>query len=168
MSARIVSAALLLALLFSGCSAPAVPEGSSPQTQKALSCTLTFSCAPVLDQLDALDADKTSLIPEDGVLLSVDNAAFASGDTVFDLTLREIQARKLHIEFTTSPVYGSVYIEGIFNLYEFDCGPLSGWVYTVNGLSPSVGCGEYALEDGDAVQWLFVCDRTGPGQEDTP
>lgn len=35
-------------------------------------------------------------------------------------------------------MYNSAYIEGINNLYEFDCGELSGWMYKVNGLVPQL------------------------------
>ena len=52
----------------------------------------------------------------------------------------------------------SYYISGIDNLYEFQFGDLSGWMYLVNGETPSVGCGEYKLSDGDTVQWLYTCD----------
>ena len=51
-----------------------------------------------------------------------------------------------------------VYISGINYLYEFDFGDLSGWVYHVNGVSPSVGCGEYKLSDGDRIEWLYTCN----------
>ena len=53
---------------------------------------------------------------------------------------------------------GMVYVSGIGYLYEFDYGDLSGWMYRVNGETPSVGCAEYALSDGDQVEWLYTCD----------
>jgi hypothetical protein len=37
-----------------------------------------------------------------------------------------LQSRKIHLEFMTTPALGTVYIEGICNIYEFDCGELSG------------------------------------------
>ena len=37
-------------------------------------------------------------------------------------------------------------------LYEFDFGDLSGWIFRVNGTTAEVGCGEYVLEEGDAVE----------------
>ena len=43
------------------------------------------------------------------------------------------------------------YIEGINNLYEFDCGEQSGWMYSVNGWFPNYGCSRYQLKDGDVV-----------------
>ena len=41
---------------------------------------------------------------------------------------------------------------------ELDFGDLSGWIYHVNGFAPPVGCGEYVLEDGDKIEWLYSCD----------
>ena len=49
-----------------------------------------------------------------------------------------------------------VYIAGINYLYEFEYGDLSGWIYHVNGVSPSVGCADYILKDGDAIEWLYT------------
>ena len=35
-------------------------------------------------------------------------------------------------------MYNSYYVEGIGNLYEFDCGSESGWMYKVNGWFPQL------------------------------
>ena len=51
-----------------------------------------------------------------------------------------------------------VYIAGINYIYEFDFGDLSGWVYHVNGITPSRNCGEYVLSDGDRIEWLYTCE----------
>ena len=48
--------------------------------------------------------------------------------------------------------------QGIHNLYEFDCGELSGWMYNVNGWFPNYGCSRYALQDGDVIRWRYTCD----------
>lgn len=49
-------------------------------------------------------------------------------------------------------------IDGLTNAMEGY--PNSGWLYYVNGESPTTGASEYALSDGDAVQWKFVTDFT--------
>ena len=64
----------------------------------------------------------------------------------------------VHMEFADTPMYNSVYIEGIGNLYEFDCGERSGWMYRVNGWFPNYGCSRYQLEPGDTVEWVYTCD----------
>ena len=55
-------------------------------------------------------------------------------------------------------MYNSHYIEGINNLYEFDCGELSGWMYSVNGWYPNYGCSRYQVQDGDVIEWHYTCD----------
>lgn len=76
----------------------------------------------------------------------------------FNLLVREMKQSKIHLEFENTPIYNSAYIEGIANLYEFDCGELSGWMYRVNGWFPNYGCSRYELQDGDKVEWLYTCD----------
>ena len=44
------------------------------------------------------------------------------------------------------------------NIYEFDVGKLSGWMYAVNGWYPNYGCSQYLLEDGDEICWRYTCD----------
>lgn len=45
-------------------------------------------------------------------------------------------------------------------LSEFDNGKNSGWLYTVNGVSPSVGIGSYTLKDGDELMLYYSDDYT--------
>lgn len=52
----------------------------------------------------------------------------------------------------------SGYIRSINGLAEFDAGPGSGWLYSVNGVTPSVSCGSYALSNGDSVYWRYVTE----------
>ena len=52
----------------------------------------------------------------------------------------------------------SGYVTSIGGLAEFACGATSGWLYFVNGVSPSVGCGSYVLKNGDSVTWIYTLD----------
>ena len=108
--------------------------------------------------MDKLAEGKKELIPEDGLIVFIEKAEFTEGESVFDVLQRELQSRKLHFEYVQSKVYESAYIEGINNLYEFDCGELSGWVYSVNGDFPSYGCALYKIEDGAVIKVLYTCD----------
>ncbi len=112
--------------------------------------TLTIRCDTVVHKSDA------SYIPRDGVILPVTSFSIDADDTVFDILSEAVRANRIPMESTGSGA--GVYIEGIQNLYEFDFGDLSGWMYYVNGSSPSVGCGNYQLSDGDEIQWLYTCD----------
>lgn len=135
--------------------APSVEDG--PQEEETR-CVVSVSCTAVLDDLDRLDPEKVELIPADGMLLPPTEAAFEEGESAFDVLRRVCRDNRLHMEFSETPAYGSAYIEGIGNLYEFDCGDGSGWMYRVNGAFPGFGCSQYTLADGDTVEWVYTCD----------
>jgi hypothetical protein len=108
--------------------------------------------------MDKLDPDKAELVPDNGVILHQEDVPFEEGESVFDVLLRVTREEKIHLEFVDTPLYHSAYVEGIGNLYEFDCGELSGWSFMVNGEFPSVGCSLCKLKNGDTVEWVYTCD----------
>lgn len=138
---------------------PASPDEPEPPVENSvLTCTVSISCAAILENFDRLNAEKADLIPADGVLLAPTAVEFTEGESVFDVLKRVCRENKIHMEFSETPVYQSAYIEGIGNLYEFDCGEGSGWMYRVNGEFPNYGCSRYTLADGDTVEWVYTCD----------
>ena len=141
---------------------PVLPENNEKQetvqAEKKLVCSFSVNCNTALANIDWLVPEKQPLIPPDGILYKREDAVFNEGDTVFDLLLREMTAAGIHMEFVKTPMYGNVYIEGIGNLYEFDCGELSGWMYRVNGVFPNYGCDGYRLAPGDKVEWVYTCN----------
>lgn len=48
------------------------------------------------------------------------------------------------------------YVSSINGLAEKAHGPLSGWMYSVNGETPMVECGKCKLSAGDRVRWYYV------------
>jgi len=143
-----------------------VPEGRpipvEPQdsviSDKELTCTLSVRCNTVLENLSWLDKEKLDIIPENGIIFEEKTVTFYEGESVFNLLLREMKRNKIHMEFENTPIYNSAYIEGIANIYEFDCGELSGWMYKVNGYFPNYGCSSYQLKAGDRVEFVYTCD----------
>lgn len=127
-------------------------------TQTVNTCTISISCATILNNLDDLTEGKEDLVPPDGWLLKPLDVEFNEGKSVFELLRLVCQQEKLHMEFEDTPIYNSAYIEGIGNLYEFDCGPLSGWQYRVNGWFPNYGCSRYQVQSGDVIEWVYTCD----------
>lgn len=128
------------------------------ETQEKNFCTLSVDCKIILSNMDMLKKEKQSCVPEDGVIFAEKPVEFDLGETVFDLLLREMQNSKIHMEFVETPMYKSMYIKAINNLYEFDCGELSGWTYRVNGEQKNVGCSQCILQPGDKVEWIYSCD----------
>ncbi len=126
--------------------------------KNTLSCFLTVRCDTLLDNMDRIAPEKIHLIPESGLILPEIEFEFSEGQSAFDVLERELKNRNIHFEFTKNPMFDSVYIQGIGNLYEFDAGNLSGWIYRVNGEILSVGCSQYKLKKGDKIEFLYTCN----------
>ncbi len=143
-----------------------VPEGKpvpvEPQDvtigSTAYSCTISINCATILDNISYCDPEKVELVPEDGWILKPLTVTFYEGESVFNVLQRVCKQQKIHMEYEDTPIYNSAYIEGIHNLYEFDVGELSGWMYKVNEWFPNYGSSRYQLQDGDVICWEYTCD----------
>ena len=143
-----------------------VPEGKpvpvEPQdviiSSTAYTCTISINCSTINDNMDLCDPVKADLVPADGWILQPITVAFYEGESVFNVLQRVCKQQKIHMEFENTPIYNSAYIEGINNLYEFDVGELSGWMYKVNEWFPNYGCSRYQLRNGDIICWVYTCD----------
>jgi hypothetical protein len=124
----------------------------------AFTCTLSVHCDTITGNMKLLDKEKHELVPDDGVIFPATTVTFYEGESVFNVLQREMKRAKIHMEFMNTPIYNSAYIEGINNLYEFDVGELSGWMYKVNDWYPNYGCSRYQLKDGDVIEWRYTCD----------
>ena len=124
-------------------------------------CTITIRCDTILDNLENLDAGKEAYVPANGVILSTSQVEFDDGETVFDVLKRVCDYAGIQLEYSWTPMYSTYYIEGINNLYEFDCGNESGWMYKVNGWFPNYGCSAYTLKNGDDIVWCYTCNGLG-------
>ena len=124
-------------------------------------CTITIVCPTIFDNLNSLNEEKAPFVPKDGTILPSTKVTFTEGETVFDVLRRVCDAAQLQIEYSYTPLYESYYVEGINHLYEFDCGPESGWMYKVNEWFPNYGCSAYTLKDGDDIVWCYTCTGLG-------
>lgn len=139
-------------------SAAATSVAATEAPTAAQTCALTVRCDTILENLDVLNPEKADLVPEDGLLYENPAAEITDGESAFDLLLRETRAAGIHLDFVKTPAYNTVYVRGIGNLYEFDCGDLSGWTYRINGEFLSVGCSLAVIHPGDTVEFLYTCD----------
>lgn len=130
-------------------------ENGEKASQK---CEISVSCAAVLNNMDSLKASKRDIIPENGWILKNTETKINDGESAFDVLERVMRDNKIPMEFSKTPAYNSVYLEGIANLYEFDCGALSGWQYRVNGVFLSFASSEYKVKSGDKIEFLYTCD----------
>lgn len=120
---------------------------------------ISIDCADVLRHTEDLDPALKNEIPENGVILPKTEYVLRPGDTVFDLLRRTVRHNAIQMEYQGADknAFGSVYVQGIGYIYEFSCGPQSGWTFLVNGEMPDHGCSTYQLKDGDSVEWVYSC-----------
>ena len=93
-------------------------------------------------------------VPSNGIVLDTTEFDIEDGDTVYSILVEA--AKKHKIQFENNGSDSMAYISGINYIYEFDFGDLSGWIYTVNGQTPSVGASQYELKDGDVIEWKYT------------
>ena len=132
----------------------ALQEASDESETPQSCCTISINCFNALGKTRKNIAD----LPQDGVILEETTVSFTNGETVFDLLVRQLRERQIHLEFSNTPLQGGVYIEGIANLYEKDCGGFSGWMYKVNGEFPDRDCSQYEIKPNDNIQWVYTCN----------
>ncbi|MFD2129779.1 DUF4430 domain-containing protein [Pseudogracilibacillus auburnensis] len=158
--------ALLIIILASGTNIQSVEEYYLTHiddiNEDSKTVFIRIDASTVLENWQQLDPALRSekYVPNDGVILENTEYVLRPNDTVFDILQRTIRHNKIHMEFQGADenAYNSVYIQGINHLYEFSAGPLSGWMYAVNGEFPNYGVSKYELEDGDEIEFLYTCD----------
>jgi len=142
----LVSGILIAGINFINISS-AEEQYDTPKGEQSGTVTLTVKCDSI--------AGKAKHIPKDGIIIATEEIQFFEGETVFDVLKRSAKKHKILLESSSS---GSLYIKGIANIYEFDFGELSGWVYTVNGEQISSACDEYTLSDKDVIEWHYTLE----------
>lgn len=143
----------------------ASPQIQIPKTQEPVKryVTITIRVDTLLKNWDLLDPSVQSeqYVPSNGVVLKTTKYELLSEkETVWDILKRATREHEIQLEYqgANETLYNSVYIEGINHLYEFSAGPLSGWMYKVNGVYPNYGCSQYVLQNGDVIEWDYTVD----------
>ena len=94
------------------------------------------------------------------IILSLTEVGLYKDETVLDVLIRA--ARENNFQLDYSGIGATAYVKGIDNLYEFDYGAQSGWIYLVDSYdgTPGVSSGAFALSDNDLVDWIYVTEQT--------
>jgi len=104
-------------------------------------------------------AGRAEYIPVDGVILAQMQVFVPEQSSAFEALAEACRLYEIQLEYQGGAVSTEfAYVEGIAYLYEHDFGDLSGWMYLVNEEKPGVGSGEYVLEEGDRVLWIYSTD----------
>ena len=125
--------AVLLCFLMTGCGY----GGNSGETYRV---QISIRCDNAVAKGLCEQKKWKGILPEDGVILPDTEVEVQEGDTVFDLLCKIRDEEGIQMEYNGGK--GTEYIEGIGNLYEFDGGRWSGWMYSVNGEYQNMGCGK--------------------------
>ncbi len=91
-----------------------------------------------------------------GDIVGTMNVLLQKGDTAFTLLKRVVDEKGISINYIGNGP--TLYVQAIDGLGEFDGGPLSGWMYSVNGEYPNHSAGTYFLNDGDEMRWRYTKD----------
>ena len=62
----------------------------------------------------------------------------------------------LGLSINARPSSYGTYVAAIGGLAEKEHGGTSGWMYSVNGITPNTACSNYVLSNGDNVVWYYV------------
>ncbi|PIC68066.1 hypothetical protein CSV78_04560 [Sporosarcina sp. P16a] len=89
-----------------------------------------------------------------GDIISPKQLEIESGDTAFTVLQREVESGSIPIKFTG--IGPTLYVKSINNVAEFHGGPLSGWMYSVNGEFPQYSAGIYELKKDDILRWQYT------------
>lgn len=144
--------------------APTLPEEETPDKKQEddtpkegeHKVSISIRCDTAVDKGMNLDSKWAGIVPSSGTILAKTTVEFQEGDTVFDVLCRVRDTYKIHVSYRGTN--GAQYIDGINNLYEFDGGRWSGWMYCVNDWYPNYGCGQYAVKNGDVIEWNYTCN----------
>ena len=141
----------ILIIIFTDFSSPEEYYGKSTEKSNVIgTVTMSIRC-------DILEGKKLNEhIPADYCILDTTEFELSEGESAYDILLEGAKKYSISVEHEGSS--DIVYISGINYLYENDYGDLSGWVYKVNGVLPSVGCAGYTLKPGDKIEWCYTLD----------
>ncbi len=135
---------------------PTPTPDQKPDSKKD-TVTITIRCDTAVNNGMHLESKWAGIVPASGVILPVTTVEIDEGDKVFDVLSYVCDKYKIHMSYRGGTGSGC-YVEGINNLYEFDGGRWSGWMYCVNDWYPNYGCGVYQVKAGDVIEWNYTCD----------
>lgn len=95
------------------------------------------------------------VISDSEVPLSATEMEIEDGVSALDALIDVTMDHGVHLDYRGG-TGASGYVQGLGNLYEFDRGPGSGWMFRVNGIFPNRGAGVTPLLGGDRVEWLYT------------
>lgn len=130
---------------------------SSSTEKTTVQCDVSVECKSVLKNIDKLKPGHEEYVPKNGYIIKDISVSVKKGSTVYDAV--KAACASSGVKLTASAgIYGT-YIIGFNNIDEKDCSAESGWVYYVNGVSPSKSCSKYTVSENDKIVFSYVVDN---------
>lgn len=129
---------------------PAQPKEEAPvkQPQQQL-VTISIDMTNILSHMDKVNDSVKRFIPPNGIVLGAVTMEYQAGDTVYSILQRACSANGISL------LANNGYVRYIHDIGEFDAGGSSGWLFQVNGSTPSIGSNSYQVKPNDVIAWRF-------------
>ncbi len=134
----------------SGGDAPAIAGGAAGGSSERRSSASGSNAGSSQDMITVsvyADSSRVAIYGWDACLVSAE-VTIAAGSSAYDA----LKATGVSVGGSSS------YVSSIGGLAQRAYGSGSGWLYYINGTSPGISCGKYALAAGDDVTWIYTCD----------
>lgn len=119
-------------------------------------CYVTVECKEILGKINKLSPGHSKYVPKNGYILYNYPVKYSVNDTAYDALKTACSDNNIKLT-ATSTIYG-IYVCGINNIDEKDCGSQSGWLYSVNSVYPSVSCGKQEINPNDNIIFHYTCN----------
>ncbi|HJV45164.1 MAG TPA: S-layer homology domain-containing protein [Bacillota bacterium] len=86
-----------------------------------------------------------------GTIMPATEVQLQDGDTAFSVLVRTLSSSQIKYKSYS----GSLYVQAIDGINEFDHGPQSGWIFLVNGIQSQISASDYQLTSGDRLEWKY-------------
>lgn len=140
------------------CVVTPIPTLEVTETPQQKTITFEIECKELMNHRDKWKEGIEEIIPSSGVFYSGEEN-YVEGETVYDVLKRICNEHTIALDSEYTPLYGTYYIKGIGNLYEFDCGSESGWLYKVNDSLPGVGCSSHVINENDKICFYYSLEK---------
>ncbi|WP_207671295.1 DUF4430 domain-containing protein [Paenibacillus cymbidii] len=134
------------------------PASAAASTAAAPSAAASAPPSAAPAATPAVEAVTLRIVGDDkhGEILKETSVPVKGETTVLAVLSEATRARKLQMEYSGKGAMA--YVKGIDNLYEYDRGAKSGWLFRVNDVFAGKGAGTYEVKAGDRIEWLYTLD----------
>ncbi len=134
----------------------------------SITCYVTIDCTKIQENFEELNKSKRSFVPSNGYILKDAAVELKENESAFDAlkkacaeysctdNCKYCQKDGIQLEYSYTPAYHSYYVEGIHQLYEKDCGDLSGWLFCVNDALAESASSSYYPQNGDKIMFTYT------------